>query len=216
MRSLNWEVLTLRDPNDVGSYDTELAKVTIGGPQPLLKPIEIRDYDPDWPLSYAREQARIRSILGDRVVRIEHVGSTAVPDLAAKPVIDIALEVPESATESAYVPEMEAAGYVLRIRESEWFEHRLFKTPDADVNVHVFSASCAEVDRMLLFRDWLRANAADHELYASAKRELAARDWKYIQQYADAKTAAVHEIMSRARATRPARPDPHAHARDRR
>jgi GrpB-like predicted nucleotidyltransferase (UPF0157 family) len=216
LRSLNWEVLTLRDPTDVGSYDTELAKVTIGGPQPLLKPIEIRDYDPDWPLSYAREQARIRSILGDRVVRIEHVGSTAVPDLPAKPVIDIALEVPESATESAYVPEMEAAGYVLRIREAEWFEHRLFKTPDADVNVHVFPAGCAEVDRMLLFRDWLRTNAADRGLYASAKRELAARDWKYMQQYADAKTAVVHEIMSRARAIRPARPDLRAHARDRR
>jgi GrpB-like predicted nucleotidyltransferase (UPF0157 family) len=198
-------VLTLRDPNDVDSYDKELAEITIGGARPLVKPIEIRDYDPNWPLSYAREEGRIRSVLGDRVVRIEHVGSTAVPELPAKPVIDIALEVPDSATESAYVPDLEAAGYVLRIREPEWFEHRLFKVPDSGVNLHVFTAGCAEVDRMLLFRDWLRTNAADRDLYATAKRELAARDWKYMQQYADAKTTVIHEIMSRAQATSRAR-----------
>jgi GrpB-like predicted nucleotidyltransferase (UPF0157 family) len=167
-------------------------------------------------VAYAREETRIRSILGDRVVRIEHVGSTSVPDLPAKPVVDIALEVPDSANESAYVSELEAAGYVLRIREPEWFEHRLFKAPHSEVNLHVFTAGCTEVDRMLLFRDWLRTNASDRELYAAAKRELAARDWKYMQQYADAKTAVVHEIMSRAQAASQARRDPRAPAQDRR
>ena len=190
--------MALPDPADVESYDRELAKVTVGGAQPLSKPIEIRDYDPDWPLQYAREEARIRSILGERVIRIGHVGSTSVPGLPAKPVVDIALEVPNSAAESAYVPELEAGGYVLQIREPEWFEHRMFKGPETNINLHVFTTGCAEVDRMLLFRDWLRANAADRELYAGAKRELAARDWKYAQQYADAKTAVVHDIMSRA------------------
>lgn len=187
-----------RDPSDVAAYDTELARVTIGGAQPLPAPIEIRDYDPDWPLSYEREEARIRSVLGDRVVRIEHAGSTSVPGLPAKPIVDIALEVPDSADEPAYVPELEAAGYVLRIREPDWFEHRLFKGPDTNVNLHVFTAGSAEVDRMLAFRDWLRTNAADRELYAAAKRELAAHDWKYLQQYADAKTAVVRDILSRA------------------
>ena len=100
------------------------------------------------------------------------------------------------------MPDLEAAGYVLRIREPEWFEHRVFKGPDTDVNLHVFTVGCGEVDRMLLFRDWLRTNAADRELYLNAKRELAARDWKYMQQYADAKTAVVGEIMSRAEAAR--------------
>ena len=190
----------LPDPTDVASYDKELAKVTIGGARPLSKAIEIRDYDPDWPLSYEREEARIRSILGERVIRIVHVGSTSVPGLPAKPVIDIVLEVPDSADESAYVPEMGAAGYDLRIREPEWFEHRMLKGPDKNVNLHVFTEGCVEVDQMLLFRDWLRSNAADRELYATAKRELAARDWKYVQQYADAKTAVVHDIMSRAQA----------------
>ena len=192
--------MTSRDPSDVAAYERELAEVTIGGPRPLTKPIEIRDYDPDWPLQCGREEARIRSALGARVVRIEHVGSTSVVGLPAKPVIDIALEVPDSASEPAYVPDLEAAGYVLRIREPEWFEHRLFKRPDRDVNLHVFSAGCAEVDRMLLFRDWLRSNAADRELYAGAKRDLAAREWTYMQQYADAKTAVVREILARAEA----------------
>jgi GrpB-like predicted nucleotidyltransferase (UPF0157 family) len=193
------------DPTDVASYDRELTKFTVGGPQPLTAPIEIRDYHPEWPLSYEREETRIRSILGDRVRRIEHAGSTSVPGLAAKPVIDIVLEVPDSAEESAYVPDLESEGYVLRIREPDWFEHRVFKGPDTNVNLHVFSSGCTEVDRMLLFRDWLRSDAADRELYARAKRELAARDWKYTQQYADAKTAVVGEIMIRAEAALPTR-----------
>ena len=190
--------MTARDPDDVAAYDRELAEVTIGGPRPLLSPVEIHDYDPGWPRLYGREEARIRSVLGERAIRIEHVGSTSVPGLPAKPIVDIALEVPDSADEAAYVPELERAGYVLRIREPDWFEHRLFKGPDTDVNVHVFPAGCEEVDRMLLFRDRLRENAADRELYAARKRELAAREWKYMQQYADAKTAVVHEIMARA------------------
>ena len=189
-----------RDPTDVAAYDEALAKATIGGPQPLTKPIEIEEYDPAWPALYEREAARVRSVLGDRVVRLEHAGSTAVPGLPAKPIVDMVLEVPDSADERAYVPDMEAAGYVLRIREPEWFEHRVFKGPETNINLHVFSAGCAEVDRMLLFRDWLRANASDRELYASAKRELAAGDWKYVQQYADAKTTVVQQIMARAEA----------------
>jgi GrpB-like predicted nucleotidyltransferase (UPF0157 family) len=192
--------LAPRDPTDVAAYDEEAARVTIGGPRPLIEPIEISDYDPRWPELYEREEARIRSALGERVLRIEHVGSTSVPNLPAKPLIDIVLEVRDSADEPAYVPDLKAVGYVLRIREPEWFEHRLLKGPDTDVNLHVFSAGCPEVDQMLLFRDWLRTNPADRELYAGAKRELAARDWKYTQQYADAKTAVVQEILAHARA----------------
>lgn len=188
------------DPLDVEAYDAELAKVVIGELRPLSQPIEIRDYDPAWPLLYAREETRIRSALGDRVVRLEHAGSTSVPGLPAKALVDIVLEVPDSTNEASYVPDLEAAGYVLRIREPDWFEHRLFRGPDANVTVHTFSAGCEETDRMLLFRDWLRVNAADRELYATAKRELATRDWKYMQQYADAKSAVVQEIMARAEA----------------
>jgi len=186
------------DPNDVSDYDEKLARLTIGKPERLTRPIELADYDPEWPKAYEREAARIRSILGDRMVRVEHVGSTSVPALAAKPIIDMALEVPDSADEAAYVPDMEAAGYVLRIREPDWFEHRLFKGPDININLHVFSAGCPEVDRMVEFRDWLRINSADRQLYEHAKRELASREWKYVQQYADAKTSVVRDILTRA------------------
>jgi GrpB-like predicted nucleotidyltransferase (UPF0157 family) len=175
--------------------------VTIGGPQPLGGPVVIADYDPEWPDRYAAEEEWIRTVLGKRVLQIAHVGSTSVPDLPAKPLIDIVLEVKDSAAEEAYAPDLVAARYVLRVREPEWFEHRLFKAADPDVNLHVFSAGCPEVGRMLLFRDRLRANAAEREFYAEAKRELAARPWRYMQQYADAKTAVVREIMTRAEAT---------------
>ncbi len=190
--------MTERDPDDVAWYDEYLEKLTVGGAQPLTQPIEIREYDPEWPRLYEREDARIRSVLGDRVVRLEHAGSTSVPGLPAKPIVDIVLEVPDSADEASYVHDMEEAGYVVRIREPEWFEHRVFKGPDTNVNLHTFTKGCEEVDRMLRFRDHLCESAGDRELYASAKRALAACDWKYVQQYADAKSAVVSEIMSRA------------------
>jgi GrpB-like predicted nucleotidyltransferase (UPF0157 family) len=190
----------LPDPTDVAAYDKLLAKSVVGELQPLAAPIEIRDYDPAWPELYEREAGRIRDALGTRIVRLEHAGSTSVPTLPAKPIIDIVLEVPDSGDEPAYVPALEAAGYVLRIREPEWFAHRMFKGPDTNVNLHVYSAGCEETDRMLLFRDWLRSNAADRNHYTAVKRELAASDWKYGQQYADAKTAVVSEIIERARA----------------
>ena len=195
--------MSARDPDDVAAYDRELAEVTIGRPRPLLGPVEIHDYDPEWPRLYEREEERIRAVLGNRVIRVEHVGSTSVPGLPAKPLIDVALEVPDSADEATYVPPLEATGYSLRIREPDWFEHRLLKGPDTDVNVHVFSAACEEVNRMLLFRDWLRGNAADRELYAVKKRELAGREWKYMQQYADAKTSVIDQIMARATGEEP-------------
>jgi GrpB-like predicted nucleotidyltransferase (UPF0157 family) len=186
------------DPNDIAAYDEVLDEIVVGGAKPLTAPIDVRDYDPEWPRLYEREEERIRAILGDRVRRIEHVGSTSVPELPAKPIVDIVLEVPDSSDESSYAAALEAAGYPLTIREPDWFEHRVFKGPDTNVNLHVFTEGCEEVDRMVGFRDHLRESAADRKLYADAKRELAGRDWKYVQQYADAKTSVVLEILARA------------------
>lgn len=73
---------------------------------------------------------------------------------------------------------MGSAGYVLRIREPEWNQHRLFKGPDTDINLHVYSFGCPEIDKMLMFRDWLRTNHADRELYERTKRELAQQTWE--------------------------------------
>ena len=177
-----------RDPYDVAWYDEYLDQITGGNDQLLMRPIEIAEYDPEWPRLYAREEERIRRALGERVMRIEHAGSTSVPTLPAKPIVDVVLEVPDSSDEPSYVPDLEAAGYRVVIREPEWYEHRVFKGPDTNVNVHTFTAGCEEVDTMLLFRDHLRESADDRE-----------HPWKYVQQYADAKTAVVQEIMGRAR-----------------
>ena len=178
--------------------DEEIRAVTIGELPEHNATIHLAEYDPEWPRLFEREADRIRSALGGRALRIEHVGSTSVPGLPAKPVIDIDLVVPDSSDEAAYVPLLEAAGYVLRIREPDWFEHRLFKGPDTNVNLHTFSAGCEEVDRMVAFRDWLRAHDDDRDVYLDAKRDLAAREWKYVQNYADAKSAVVQEILARA------------------
>lgn len=178
--------------------EDEMRAYTIGELKPLVGPIQLVEYDPTWPVLFEREAARTRSTLGDRVRLLEHAGSTSVPGLAAKPVIDIVLAVADSADEVAYVPPMEAAGYVLRIREPDWHEHRLFKGPDTNVNLHVFSEGCPEIERMLVFRDRLRSDSAERAQYERAKRDLAAREWKFVQHYADAKSEVVEAIIERA------------------
>jgi GrpB-like predicted nucleotidyltransferase (UPF0157 family) len=178
--------------------DEEIRAAAVGDLPEHNATIELAEYDPKWPRLYEREAERIGRALGPKMLRIEHVGSTSVPGLAAKPLIDIVLVVADTTDEEAYVPPLEGAGYVLRIREPDWFEHRLFKGPDTNVNVHTFSEDCEEVDRMIGFRDWLRTHDDDRDLYLAAKRELAQREWKYVQNYADAKSAVVREILVRA------------------
>lgn len=172
--------------------------MTVGQLQPLAGPVELVDYDPVWPGLFEREAERIRAALGERVRSLEHTGSTSVPGLAAKPIIDMTLAVRDSANEDTYVPALGAAGYVLRIREPDWYEHRVFTGPDTNVNLHVFSEGSPEIDRMLRFRDRLRTNAADRGQYEETKRELAAKEWRYVQDYADAKTAVIAEILARS------------------
>jgi GrpB-like predicted nucleotidyltransferase (UPF0157 family) len=180
--------------------EEQLAAIWVGGGPPRLTgPVIVADYDSDWPRLYRQEAERIRAVLGDRVLLVEHVGSTAVPGLAAKPIIDIDLVVADSADEEAYLPALEAAGYRLVIREPDWHEHRALKGPDTNINLHVFSAGCPEVERNLTFRDWLRTHETDRELYARTKRELATRQWTFIQNYADAKTDVVTDILRRGR-----------------
>lgn len=180
--------------------DEQIRARTIGPPQPLFRRVVLVEYDSRWPGLFRREAERVRAALGARALRIEHTGSTSVPGLTAKPTIDMLLVVADSADEAAYVPALERAGYVLRIREPDWQEHRMFKGPETEVNLHVFSEGCPEIGRVLLFRDWLRSHAADRDLYARTKRDLARREWKYLQNYADAKSAVVEEILGRARA----------------
>jgi GrpB-like predicted nucleotidyltransferase (UPF0157 family) len=180
--------------------DEEIQAYSVDPVEPLTRPITFAEYDPAWPALFEREEARIRSILGDRVVRLEHTGSTSVPGLAAKPVIDITMTVANVLDEPAYVPDLEASGYRLVIREQEpqWYDHRVFKGPDTNINLHTFSAGCRELERMVGFRDWLRTHVDDRELYEATKRELIKREWKYVQNYADAKGEVVEQIAARA------------------
>lgn len=178
--------------------DDQLRAVTVGEPMRLDGTVFLADYDPAWPVRFTALATEIRAVLGDRVVMLEHVGSTSVPDLCAKPILDVLLVVPDSADEPSYVPAMETAGHSLRIREPDWHEHRLFKGVNPDANIHVFSTGSPEIDRILAFRDHLRTDAADRDLYARSKRDLAARTWRYVQHYADAKTEVVEAIIARA------------------
>jgi GrpB-like predicted nucleotidyltransferase (UPF0157 family) len=187
--------------------DAEIAAAHVGAPTPFSGEIELAEYDPDWPRLFEREASRIHEALGPQVKLLEHAGSTSVPGLAAKPRIDIVLAVPDSADEAGYVPPLEAAGYVLRIREPDWYEHRVFKGPDTDLNLHVFSAGCEEIDRMLAFRDHLRRDKADRSLYERTKRRLAEQRWKHVQNYANAKTEIVETIIARAMSRADSKPD---------
>jgi GrpB-like predicted nucleotidyltransferase (UPF0157 family) len=164
--------------------------------------IVLSPYDPAWPAVFAREAEKIASALGAGALALHHAGSTSVPGLSAKPIIDIVLAVADSADEAAYVLQLEASGYRFAHREPEWFEHRLMRGADPAVNLHIFTSGCAEIDRMLVFRDWLRARDDERLLYERTKQVLALRMWRSVQDYADAKTEIVSAIMARALATR--------------
>ncbi len=190
----------MSDAGDDEELERYLAEVMVGP----LEPAEIRlqDYDPAWPERFRREAAGIHEALRGRERRIEHIGSTSVPGLVAKPIVDILLVVDEPDDEASYLPALEAAGYELRVREPDFDRHRMLRTPEKDVHVHVFPPESREIERYLLFRDRLRTDAGERELYAAEKRRLAARRWPTMQHYAEAKTAVVEAIIARAAAAR--------------
>lgn len=179
--------------------EEQIIAATVGPREPLNATIDLVPYDPAWPGLFIRLKEQVWEALGDAMLLLEHVGSTSVPGLSAKPVIDMVLAVADSSDEVSYVRPLEEKGYRLRIREPEWYEHRLLKPQEVAGNLHVFSAGCPEIEQMVLFRDWLRTNDDDRVLYEDTKRDLAARVWKYTQNYADAKGEVVRMILSRAR-----------------
>jgi GrpB-like predicted nucleotidyltransferase (UPF0157 family) len=182
----------------VPSTEAQIIAATVGEAQVLNSAIRLSPYDPRWPEVFEHLKARISGALGTKNLRLEHVGSTSVPGLSAKPVIDMILVVADSSDESAYVRPLEEIGFVLRIREPGWHEHRVLCPASPRANLHVFSSGCEEIGRMLRFRDWLRAHPDDRARYEQKKRDLAARTWKYVQNYADAKTEVIREILSKA------------------
>ena len=152
-------------------------------------------YDPSWPTRYEAQQQRLVAALGPRVRQIEHIGSTAVPGLVAEPVLDVLLVVNNVEEEASLLGPLEATGYALRVREPG---HRMLRTPDLGVPVHVWSEGDPAVDAHLAFRDQLRMSENDRDRYAATKRELAAQHWPTMNHYAAAKTVVILEILNRA------------------
>lgn len=175
----------------------EAANPWVAG-RPEAEKIVISEYDPSWPERFAAVAAALTDALGSDVVAIAHVGSTAVPGLAAKDVIDIDLTVADPAAEDHYVPALERLGYRLTVREPAFEEHRMLRLDKPRVNLHVYGPGAAESARHLVFRDWLRATPPDRALYETAKRDAAAADPESAAEYSDLKSAVVREIYSRA------------------
>jgi GrpB-like predicted nucleotidyltransferase (UPF0157 family) len=171
-----------------------LESVLIGGREPVN--IVVQDYDPQWPARFLTVRERIRAALNGRALDIQHIGSTAVPGLAAKPIIDVLLTVPDVEDEAAYGPALAKAGFSIRVREPG---HRMFRTPQRDVHVHVFEPDAPAVPDYINLRDWLRQSGADRALYAATKRDLAGQNWTDMNDYAAAKSEVIHQILARAR-----------------
>lgn len=163
--------------------------------------LELQEYDPSWPDAYASIAQRVRVALGFRALLVQHVGSTSVPGLAAKPVIDVDLVVADPDDERAYVPPLEAAGFALRLREPWWYRHRLLRLDQPRANLHVFGCDSPEPLRHRLFRDWLRISEQDRTLYAAVKRaavQEATSRGEDVERYNARKSATVREIYARA------------------
>ena len=174
--------------------------------EPLIGGIEKReiilvDHDPLWQITFQKHAKIIANTLGNIALCIEHIGSTSVPGLAAKPIIDMLLVVADSGDEVSYLPVLEAAGYALRVREPDFHEHRMLRTPAKDIHIHVFSHGSSEIDRHLLFRDRLRTNSQDRQMYEETKQKLAAQSWSDMNAYADAKTEVIEQIIVAAKAS---------------
>jgi GrpB-like predicted nucleotidyltransferase (UPF0157 family) len=172
----------------------ELDAVLIGGREPVT--IRVVDYDDRWPAMFEELSDRVRAALGPVALGVEHIGSTSVPGLAAKPIIDMLLTVTDVQDEQSYVPPLVEAGLELRVREPT---HRMLRTPQRTAHVHVYEPDAPEVKAYLDFRDRLRGCPEDRELYAATKRRLALRSWADMNQYADAKTDVIAEILRRSR-----------------
>jgi GrpB-like predicted nucleotidyltransferase (UPF0157 family) len=163
--------------------------------------ITITEPDPEWPQHYAELAGRIRGALGWRALHLEHVGSTSVPGLPAKPIIDIDLIVADPGREQDYVPALEAAGFTLVIREPWWYGHRALTADKPHCNLHVFGFDSPEPARHRIFRDWLRGNPGDRDRYADIKRQAASEAnarGEHVMQYNARKEQLIREIYMRA------------------
>ncbi|CAN5748166.1 GrpB family protein [soil metagenome] len=170
----------------------------IGGVE--KRDISVVEYDPSWPERFHAHEKVIRQALGETTLTIEHVGSTAVPGLAAKPIIDILLVVSDPSKEELYLPQLLNAGYELRVREPDYYDHRMVRTLDKDVHIHVYPPTAPDVERYYLVRDELRQNEELRNKYGALKQKLASEEWSDMNAYSAAKTEVIDEIIAAAEA----------------
>jgi GrpB-like predicted nucleotidyltransferase (UPF0157 family) len=175
----------------------QLAASLVGEPPARWQTIVLEDYDPAWADQFAATRSRLEQTLPGQMVGIEHVGSTSVPGLAAKPIIDIDLLLDSTADESRYLPALEGLGYRLVLREPWWYGHRMLVSPTADVNLHVWPQDAPEPIRHRLFRDWLRSHPDDRDRYAAAKRSVAAATEDQPGDYSLSKNAVIDDIYAK-------------------
>jgi GrpB-like predicted nucleotidyltransferase (UPF0157 family) len=175
----------------------QMAAALVGEPPATWESIIIEDYDPAWADRFAAVSSLLGEALSGLVTAIEHVGSTSVPGLPAKPIIDIDLLIGDTADESRYLPALEEHGYRLVLREPWWYGHRMLVSPAEDVHLHVWPAGAPEPVRHRLFRDWLRAHPADRDLYAATKRRLARDTVHRPGDYSLAKNDVIDDIYMR-------------------
>jgi len=161
-------------------------------------PPAVVPYDESWPSCYAGWEARLSAQLGDVAQRVEHVGSTSVPGLAAKPVIDIQVSTADLAAEHLYSAPLERAGVQLRYRDDQHRYFRPFAGRPWDVHVHVCAVGSRWERRHLLFRDYLRATTEARAAYAEVKF-VASLLWRGDRMgYNAAKTRVILDIMEKA------------------
>jgi GrpB-like predicted nucleotidyltransferase (UPF0157 family) len=184
--------------------DAEMASIRVSGTvTPHNAQIYLAPYDPTWPAQYEGKAAKIRAALGEAALVLEHVGSTSIPGMPAKPIIDILLAVADSGDEASYVPALTAQGYSLHLREPAWEQHRVMKGEWPFVNLHVFTVGSREIGRMVGFRDRCRTHPEELQLYLETKQALAGQVWRHVQHYANAKGEVVEQIIARALAAEP-------------
>ncbi|MFZ1382104.1 MAG: GrpB family protein [Scrofimicrobium sp.] len=178
--------------------------------KPRRAKIELSEYDARWPLQAESIRLRLLEALGMRAIRIEHIGSTSVEGLVAKPVIDIDVTVADPAKEDAWLPLLEQQGFILTVREPWWHEHRMLRGGQrADdciaptdggpaANIHIFGPDSPELIKHIVFRNWLRISPDDRERYATAKRVAASVPDPLTTEYNARKQEVIREIFQRA------------------
>lgn len=181
----------------IESSQEELDAAWVNGP-PAPSPVEVVSYDESWPSAFNELRQLIENSLGNIALSVQHVGSTSVPGLAAKPIIDIDLTVPDSRREEDYLSALESLGFELTVREPNWHEHRMFRHTSPRVNLHVFSSDCPEITRHLIFRDWLRNHPEDLASYAAAKHHAKQQFPDDVRSYTLAKDEVIDQIYARA------------------